>query len=83
MNLLSEIFIEILFRRMLVRFFGYYTLLFIYKLFNNKKGVEWLSTISKNEGEEFGKDLFVALVGLASFILVFILIGFIYDSLTS
>ncbi|GJM33748.1 MAG: hypothetical protein DHS20C18_27490 [Saprospiraceae bacterium] len=78
MDLITEFFVEIFFRRLIVGFFGYYTLFFIYKLFRHKRGLEWLEAINNSEGEEFGKGCLVAIIGLISFSSLFILIGVLY-----
>jgi hypothetical protein len=81
MEMLSDFFLEIIFRRMIVGIFGYYTLLFIYTLLGHKKGKEWLRKSSKDDGDEFGKGWLLGLVGIVSFSLIFVLIGLIYDRL--
>jgi hypothetical protein len=49
MNLIVELFIEIIFRRIIVEFFGYYTLLGFYKLTRNSKGLARLNEPSAHE----------------------------------
>ncbi len=78
MEVIAEFFIEILFRRLIVRFFGYYTLFFLYKLFRNKEGLEWLESAAKHEGEEFGKGCLISLAGFVSFAIIISLIVWIF-----
>lgn len=66
MDLISEFFIELVFRRVIVGILGYYTLYTLYKLTNNKKGMKWLIEASEHEGEEFGKGCMIGVVGLVS-----------------
>ena len=49
MNLIVEFFVEIIFRRLIVEFFGYYTLLGFYKITKNQKGVTWLNEAAAHE----------------------------------
>lgn len=74
MDILGELFVEIIFRRIIAGIFGYYTLFILYKVFNNKDGLEWLSKSSKHEGDEFGKGCLINIVGLLSFSVITILI---------
>jgi len=62
-----EIIIEFIIQRLIVGFFGYYTLLLFFKIFNNNKGVKWLDESLDNEGEEFGRGCMIGIVGLLSF----------------
>ena len=78
MDLIGEFFIEIIFRRILVGFIGYYTLFFAFKLLNHKKGLTWLYQASAHEGEEFGKGCIISVVGLISFALIVSLIVYIF-----
>lgn len=77
MDLIGEFFIELILRRIIVGVFGYYTLLAIYKLTNNQKGIDWLKEAAAHEGEEFGKGCLISIVGLISFTSMFILIGYV------
>ncbi len=79
MEIFTEFVVEIFFRRLLVGLFGYYTLLYGNKLIGNKKGVEWLTSKSVNEGDDFGKGCFVGLVGLISLTISFVLLAYIYN----
>lgn len=67
MELFGELFIELIFRRIIVGVFGYYTLLAFYKLLNNQRKIAWLKEMTSNEGEEFGKGCLISIVGLVSF----------------
>ena len=66
--MIFDFFAEILFRRMLVGFFGYYTLYLIFKIFKNKERLKWLQNPCGDEGDEFGKSCFMGLVGMISFV---------------
>lgn len=78
MDIIGEFFIELIFRRIIVGVFGYYTLLVFYKLTKNRKGADWLNEAAAHEGEEFGKGCLISIVGLISFTLLFILIGYVF-----
>jgi hypothetical protein len=78
MDLIGEFFIELIFRRIIVGVFGYYTLFAFYKLTNNKKGLKWLDEASEHEGEEFGKGCMISVVGLMSFSALIILIVYLF-----
>ena len=73
-----EVLLEIIFGRIIVGFFGYYTLLIIYKLFGYQKGLEWLKNSSKDEGDELGKGCFVSIVGFISFGILISLIVYLF-----
>lgn len=77
MDLIGEFFIEFMFRRIIVGFFGYYALRAFYRLTSNENRLKWLDKESKHEGEEFGKGCLISIVGLISFTLFFILTGYI------
>lgn len=78
MELISEIFIELLFRRIVVRFFGYYTLFFFYKLTSQKNALKWLNEASRDEGEEFGKGCLISVFGLISFSLFIFMLACLF-----
>lgn len=78
MGLIAEFFIELVFRRIIVGVFGYYTLFAFYELTNNKKGLKWLDEASEHEGEEFGKGCLISLVGFISFSALITLIVFLF-----
>lgn len=78
-----DIFIEIIVQRIIVRFFGYYTLLLFFKIFRNKKGLQWLNDSLENEGEEFGRGCMIGIVGLISFFIVIMTIAYFYDMIFS
>ncbi len=80
MEIIGEIFVEIIFRRIIVRFFGYYTLLCIYSLFGFKKNLKLLKGERRAAhcGEEFSNELIVRIVGIISFCLFFLLIAVLY-----
>lgn len=67
MEFIGEIFIELIFRKIIIGIFGYYTLSFFYKITKNKAALEWLDSTSTLEGEEFGKGCLITIVGLISF----------------
>jgi len=77
MSLIGEFFVELIFPRIIVSIFGYYTLLAFYKLTSNQKGTEWLNKAASHEGEEFGKGCLISIAGLISFSSLFILIGYV------
>ena len=70
---------ELLFRKIVIHFFGFYTILFFYKLTGNEKGVVWLKTSFNNEGEEFSKGCLISIIGLISLGLSFTLIAYLLD----
>lgn len=74
-----EVLIEIIFGRIIVGIFGYYTLFVIFKVVRYKDGLSWLDEESKHEGDSFGKGCFVSIVGLISFFLIFLGIGYVVD----
>ena len=78
-----DIFIEIIVQRIIVRFFGYYTLLLFFKIFRNEKGLQWLNDSLENEGEEFGRGCMIGIVGLISFFIVIMTIAYFYDMIFS
>ena len=82
MELIVEFFVEIVLRRIIIGIFGYYTLLGIYTLLGNKKGLEYLKVPPNHEGEEFEKGCIISIVGLISFSLLFILVGLVVDRLS-
>ena len=74
-----EIIIEFIIQRLIVGFFGYYTLLLFFKIFNNNKGVKWLDESLDNEGEEFGRGCMIGIIGLISFFVVIMAVAYFYD----
>ncbi|HFC00929.1 MAG TPA: hypothetical protein ENJ53_09015 [Phaeodactylibacter sp.] len=78
MEIIEEFFIELIFRRIIVGVFGYYTLLAFYKVTNNREGLKWLEEPAAHEGEEFGKGCLISMVGLISFSGVIILIAYLF-----
>jgi hypothetical protein len=78
MELIGEFFIELIFRRIIVGVFGYYTLFAFYKMTNNKEGLKWLDGPSKHEGDEFGKGCMIRIVGLISFSALITLIVYLF-----
>jgi len=78
MELIGEFFIELIFRRLIVGVFGYYTLLAFYKLTNNRQKLQWLNQMASHEGEEFGKGCMISVVGLISFSALITLIVFLF-----
>jgi len=83
MDLIGEFFIELIFRRIIVGVFGFYTLLAFYKLTNNQKGSDWLNEATAHKGEEFGKGCLISIVGLISFTSLFMLIGYVVMLITN
>lgn len=79
MEFIFEFFLEIIFRRIIVGFFGYYTLYACYKIINDKKSQNWLEEAAQNEGEEFGKGCLISVVGLVSFTTFFVALGYTID----
>ena len=78
MELIGEFFIELIFRRIIVGVFGYYTLSVFYKLTNNEEKLKWLNEMTSNEGEEFGKGCIISIVGLISFSAIISLIVYLF-----
>ena len=70
MEVIGEFFVEIIFRRLIVGFLGYYTLYFFFKLFKNERGLKWIQDPADNDGDEFGKGCVLALVGVLSLALL-------------
>ena len=81
MNQITEFLLRVFLGRIVIETFGYYTLLGIFKLFNSKKGLDWLKGKDFNDLDAFNQGCFVAIVGMASFFLtvtaIFYLIDFI------
>lgn len=71
-----EFFIEIIFARIIVRFFGYYTLWIFFKFTRNYKSIELLD---KSISENVGTNLLVGIVGLTSFSAFFFLLIYFLD----
>jgi hypothetical protein len=78
MDSIGEFFMELIFRRIIVNVFGYYTLFAFYKLTKNKKGLKWLDEASEHDGEEFGKGCMINIVGLISFSALIVLIVYLF-----
>jgi hypothetical protein len=78
MELIVEFLVEIVFRRIIVGVFGYYTLLVIYTLFGYNKGLEWLQNPLDHEGEEIGRGCLISIVGLISFALLICSIVYLF-----
>lgn len=74
-----EIIIEFIIQRLIVGFFGYYTLLLFFKIFKNNKGIKWLDESLDNEGEEFGRGCMIGIIGLISFFVVIMAVAYFYD----
>ena len=74
MELLGELFIELLFRRIIIGVFGYYSLLMFYKVTENDRRLEWLNNMVSCRGEEFGKGVLISIVGLIVFSTLFFFI---------
>ena len=72
MNLIVEFFVEIIFRRLIVEFLGFY------KLIRNSKGLARLNEPSAQEGEEFGKGCIISIVGMKSFAALLTLIVYLF-----
>lgn len=81
MDILSEFVFEIIIRRIIVGFFGYYTLLFFFSLFGRKDKLEWLKSTSNAPELDFGKGFMIGIVGLITITIIFILIGVVWDTL--
>jgi hypothetical protein len=78
MEAIGEFFVEIIFRRLIVGFFGYYTLYLLFNLFRHEKGLHWIQNPADNDGDEFGKGCIIGLVGLIAFAAIFMLIGYLF-----
>jgi len=70
MEAIGEFFVEIIFRRLIVAFLGYYTLYLFFKLFKNEKGLKWIQSPAGNDGDEFGKGCILAIVGILTLALL-------------
>jgi len=73
-----DIIVELLWRRVIVNFFGFYTLYIIFKIGRNKKGSEWLIKNSTDESQELAKGCLINIAGLASFLLFICAIAYLY-----
>lgn len=78
MKIIGEFFVEIFWERIVVNFFGYYTLFIIFKIFGNNKGVKWLNEISDDESEELSKGCIINIAGMVLFFLFVCLIAYFY-----
>jgi len=83
MELITEFFLEIIVGRLIIGFFGYYTLYIIYKLFGNRQGIEWLQETVKSEETEIEKGCLVGITGFISFGIFLYLIIIIADFISS
>lgn len=75
-----EALFRIIFARVIVGFFGYYTLLFFYRLTNNQQGIDWLSKPS-DELEDLTGSCLINIVGFVVFAVIVYLIIFVYYEL--
>ena len=71
--------IEIIFRGIIVRFFGIYTRYFFFNLFGKKRTLEQLKG-KRNTNSEYSQDFFNALIGLFVFSLISYLIAYLVFS---
>lgn len=78
MEVLWEIIFEFLIQRIIVRFFGYYTLYCFYRLTSNEKGLDWLVR-AKNGNDVFGDGCLVSVVGIFSCTVIFFGLGCILN----
>lgn len=78
MKIIGEFFVEIFWERIVVNFFGYYTLFIIFKIFGNNTGVKWLNEISDDESEELSKGCIINIAGMVLFFLFVCLIAYFY-----
>lgn len=78
MEIIGEFVIELIFRRIIVGVFGYYTLFTFYKLTNNQERIIWLNEMTSHEGAEFGKGCMISIVGLISFSSIIALIVYLF-----
>jgi hypothetical protein len=71
MIFLFEFFAEILavfVGRVIISFFGYYSLLIVYKIIGNKADYEWIkATKENNEMDAFNKSCLITISGFISF----------------
>lgn len=72
MNTLLEFFAEIIFKKMIVGIFGFYTLLFFYRILRNKEKADLLKRHSQNDYQNFKQAFLLNVVGLISFTLFFV-----------
>ena len=72
-----DILIEIIFGRIIVRFFGLYTRYFFFFLIGKRKTIKYLSgDTKKDDTSSFSQDFSNAIVGLISFCLI--VVGIVY-----
>lgn len=75
-----DILIEIIFGRIIVGIFGYYSLFMFYSLTGNKQKLEWIKTTRKeDEAKEVASNFVISIVGLIVFTMLFILICYVGD----
>jgi len=69
-----EFIIEIIFQRIIIRFFGLYTRYFFFRLIGKKKNIVYLSGDNNKFQEGLSQDFFNALVGIIVFSSLVVLI---------
>jgi hypothetical protein len=74
MDVIAEIFTGLIFQRIIVGIFGYYTLYTFYKLLGDEKGILWLESKELGTGNDFGRGCLIRLAGLVSFCLFCLII---------
>lgn len=80
--MIGELLVEIIVQRIIVRFFGYYTLVGVFTIFSMKEKLAWLKRIKKNDLElEFSRGCLIGIVGIISFCLFIFLLAWIFDVL--
>jgi len=70
--------IEILWGKIIVNFFGYNTLLILFRIARYEKGLEWLAENSLDESKEFAKGCLINIVGMVSSFLSLCAIAYLY-----
>jgi len=67
-----DIFIELVFRKMIVRFFGYYSLVLLFKFTGDKESLKTIKSQAALGGNDFYEGCAINVSGFISFTIFFI-----------
>lgn len=78
MEAIGEMFIELVYRKIIVGIFGYYTLLAFYKITKNEEALNQLNAPAAHAGEEFSRGCLINIVGIITFCAFITLIVYLF-----